>query len=155
MPDSTTTTRKRGRPPFKPNDEQREMVRVWIMAGCSQQTIAKAMGINPDTLKKHFSEEIDDGKDFVLGNLASVTYRRAMFEGCVASTFFLLKTRFGYRETNRLELKDDREAIPLEGVDYENMSRADRAALRDVITRNMKADAGGPNAARKTKPTTH
>jgi hypothetical protein len=57
----------RGRPPFKPTRHHRR--RVELMAGeASEEVIAKLIGINADTLRKHFSNELQFGRARVLAD---------------------------------------------------------------------------------------
>ncbi len=53
--------RGRGRPPFKPTAAQRLSCERMLASGDSQNTVARALGIDPDTLQKHFAEEIATG----------------------------------------------------------------------------------------------
>lgn len=122
-----------------PTEEQRQAVRIMATAGCMFITIAQRIGVSEATLYKHYQDELDYGSDFVRAELVGVTYQRAIHGDCVASTFFLLKTRFGFRETNRTEVVETKDH-KLEGVDYDNMSKEDRAALRGILERNIKKD---------------
>jgi hypothetical protein len=46
---------------FCPTDEQRRTVDAMVSYGILQVDIARVIGIDPDTLRKHFREEIDTG----------------------------------------------------------------------------------------------
>jgi len=50
-----------GRPAFRPTIEQRRTVEEMKFCGESDNTIARALGIDPDTLRKHFPDELADG----------------------------------------------------------------------------------------------
>lgn len=58
-------TRKRpstgGRPPYRASLEDRTTVEQMKFVGESEATIARALRIDPDTLRKHFAEELADG----------------------------------------------------------------------------------------------
>lgn len=58
-------TRKRasrgGRPPYRATIEDRRTVEQMKFVGESDNTIARALGIDPDTLRKHFADELADG----------------------------------------------------------------------------------------------
>jgi len=58
-------TRKRtstgGRPPYRPSLEDRQTVEEMKFVGESDNTIARALGVDPDTLRKHFADELADG----------------------------------------------------------------------------------------------
>jgi hypothetical protein len=49
------------RPPFKPTQENFQMVEVLTYAGWHQTRIAQVIGIDPKTLRKHFRDQLDHG----------------------------------------------------------------------------------------------
>lgn len=51
----------RGRPPYNPTIENRQRVQEMKFCGESDNVIARALGISPETLRKHFGEELADG----------------------------------------------------------------------------------------------
>lgn len=53
--------RRRGRPAFKPTAAMRRTVEQMKFCGESENTIARALGIDPDTLRKHFVDELANG----------------------------------------------------------------------------------------------
>jgi len=60
-PTSRAGARSGGRPPYKPTIETRRIVEEMKFCGGSENTIARALGIDPDTLRKHFTDELADG----------------------------------------------------------------------------------------------
>jgi hypothetical protein len=52
---------KGGRPAYRPTLKQRETVEQMKFCGESENTIARALGIDVSTLRKHFDEELDNG----------------------------------------------------------------------------------------------
>lgn len=52
---------KGGRPSYRPSLEDRKTVEELKFVGESDNTIARALGIDPDTLRKHFPDELADG----------------------------------------------------------------------------------------------
>ena len=44
---------KRGRPPFQPDNQTRKQIELMAAIGASQNEIARALGINPKTLRLH------------------------------------------------------------------------------------------------------
>lgn len=58
-------TRKRpsqgGRPPYRASIEDRKTVEEMKFCGESDATIARALNIDPDTMRKHFADELADG----------------------------------------------------------------------------------------------
>ena len=51
---------------------------VMSAAGHTQATMAGRIGINVDTLRKHFRAELDEGTDFANSALGEVLYRKAL-----------------------------------------------------------------------------
>lgn len=87
---------------YKPTDSQRNAVKLLVAAGISEGVICQAIGINWRTLSKHFKQEIETGRAFVYAQIAGRVVQKAM-QGDNACMFFVLKTRFGWREVNRHE----------------------------------------------------
>ena len=69
---------RRGRPPFAVTGEQRKLVMILCAAGHTQATMAVRIGLNVDTLRKHFRAELDEGTDFANSALGEVLYRKAL-----------------------------------------------------------------------------
>ncbi len=61
MTEKPKATRKRGRPAYRPSIEDRKTVEQMKFCGESENTIARALTIDPDTLRKHFADELADG----------------------------------------------------------------------------------------------
>lgn len=52
---------QRGRPKFRPTDEQRDQVEILVSGGMTHEDIATAIGISKPTLEKHFRDELAHG----------------------------------------------------------------------------------------------
>lgn len=52
---------KGGRPSYRASLEDRQTVEEMKFCGESENVIARALGIDPDTLRKHFPDELADG----------------------------------------------------------------------------------------------
>ncbi|PRD42167.1 hypothetical protein C5748_17020 [Phyllobacterium phragmitis] len=50
-----------GRPPYRPSIEDRQTVEELKFVGESDNSIARSLRIDPDTLRKHFPDELADG----------------------------------------------------------------------------------------------
>ena len=61
------------------------------------------MGINNDTLKKYYSEELEKGRIEANAAVAGTLYEKAK-QGDTPSMLFWLKTRAGWSEKNTTEL---------------------------------------------------
>jgi DNA-binding CsgD family transcriptional regulator len=57
----TAKKRGRGRPPFKPTKAQRERVKTCKAAGMTNDELALGLGIDRNTLEKHFAYELGQG----------------------------------------------------------------------------------------------
>jgi predicted transcriptional regulator len=74
--------------------------------GVPEADIACVLGITPDTLRKHYGEELDSGDIKANAKVAENLYRKATGEGreSVVAAIFWLKTRAGWRETSVHEI---------------------------------------------------
>lgn len=71
--------------------------------GIMHESIAKIIGCSYSTLRKHFKRELQLGLDNANANVGAQLYSKAL-AGEPWAVCFWLKTRAGYRETNRTEL---------------------------------------------------
>ena len=62
---------------FCPSDEQRRTVEAMVGYGIPQVDIARVVGINDDTLRKHFREEIDTGAARANARVAAFLFEQA------------------------------------------------------------------------------
>lgn len=96
------------RPPFVPTEQQRLLVAKMAGLGFPQDQICllvendKGEPISEWTLKKYFAADLRSGVIKANVNMAGRLYRAGM-DGNVACMIFWLKTKAGWRETNRLE----------------------------------------------------
>jgi hypothetical protein len=88
---------------FAPTDEQRRAVRAMSAYGIPQDDIAKVIDIAPKTLRLAFRAELDKAAIEATAKVAETCYQMAISGQHPAATFFWLKTRAGWRETNRHE----------------------------------------------------
>ena len=96
--------KKRGRPPFKPTDEQREQVKAMSSHGVPHRQQAPLIGCSsPKTLRKHFREELDIGKIQANAKVAGALYQSAL-DGNVKAQTFWLKAVGGWQETGKVEI---------------------------------------------------
>lgn len=78
-----------GRPSFAKTKENQELVATLRTAGWSQSRIAKHMGCDEKTLRKHFSRELSAGADLIEAMAMQVLVQR-MRQGHVPATRELL-----------------------------------------------------------------
>ena len=99
--------KKRGRPAFKPTDEQREQVKAMSSHGVPHRQQAPLIGCSsPKTLRKHFRDELNTGKIQANAKVAGALYQSAL-EGNVKAQSFWLKTVGGWQETGKVEIVSD------------------------------------------------
>ncbi|QAZ46134.1 hypothetical protein [Mesorhizobium sp. Pch-S] len=60
-PEDKNPSGKRGRPAYRPALKDRQTVEQMKFCGESENTIARSLGIDVGTLRKHFAEELENG----------------------------------------------------------------------------------------------
>ena len=108
MPAKKKVVRKRkkrnGRPPYKPNDEHRSVVRGAAGFGLTFEEIGSLVGISADTLTKYYRADLDQMVATRNASVARSLYAQAT-SGNVQAAIFWTKTRMNWRETpQRLEI---------------------------------------------------
>ena len=81
--------------------------------GIPEADIARVIGIDPKTLRRHYRDELDTGHVKANSKMAENLYRKAMGDGpqAVTATIFWLKTRAQWRETAIAEVRLDPDPI--------------------------------------------
>lgn len=89
-----------GRRAHKPDERGRRQVGALAAYGIPELDIARVVGIDPKTLRKHYREELDTGGIKATAKVAEFLFRKATTEGhqCVTAAIFWMKTRGGWRE---------------------------------------------------------
>ncbi len=87
------TGRPRGRPSFVPTAKMRNDVAVWKAGGMSDENIARALGIDADTLKKHFAEELATHWAKKMARVISARFTSAVKGNVSAQTKFIEAAR--------------------------------------------------------------
>ena len=95
----------RGRPPYIPNDRDRNRARLLAARDMTRQQIAYRLGICKDILNRHYKKEVDEGREQVDNAVYSNLIRMASTSNNPAACIFYCKTRLGMRETDRLEME--------------------------------------------------
>jgi len=90
-----------GRRAHSPEPPGRRQVEAMSAYGIPEADIARVLGIDPKTLRKHYREELDTGSIKANSRMAENLYRKAMGDGpqSVTATIFWLKTRAQWKET--------------------------------------------------------
>jgi hypothetical protein len=92
---------KAGRPPFRATKAKRDRVTLYIAGGIGEAIIAHRLGISPNTLQKHFADELKFGRDLKRaenlelldsaaksGNVAAQKHLDAKFAALAAGNYF-------------------------------------------------------------------
>ena len=90
----------------EPTEETRSKVENLAAAGVRHEDIALYLGITRPTLDKHYSKELKIGNIKANAAVAQTLYRQAM-DGNTTAAIFWLKTRAGWRETQKVEMSAD------------------------------------------------
>jgi hypothetical protein len=95
-----------GRCAHKPDPASRRQVEAMAGFGVPEPDLARVLGIDPKTLRKHYREELGVGHVKANARIAESLYRKAMGDGhqSVTAAIFWLKTRAGWKETSVSEL---------------------------------------------------
>ena len=90
-----------GRRAHRPDPASRRQVEAMAAYGVPEADIARVIGIDPKTLRKHYREELDVGAIKANSRVAESLYRKALGDGAqsVTAAIFWLKTRAGWKET--------------------------------------------------------
>jgi len=90
------------RPSHQPLPARRRQVEAMAGYGVPEVDIARVVGIDPKTLRKHYRDELDNGHVKANAKVAENLYRKATGEGreAVTAAIFWLKTRAGWKETS-------------------------------------------------------
>jgi hypothetical protein len=118
-----------------------------ISLGMTQMQIGMGMGISMPTLRKHYRHELNTGEVDMLAavsrNLHHIAVDREDPRSAVAA-MFIMKTRAGWRETNRTELTGagggavKLEAVPMT-VNPRLLSLEERESLRMIAQKAVEA----------------
>jgi hypothetical protein len=89
-----------GRPPYQPTDKDRRVVEMMAGWAIPELRIAKVLGMDPKTLRKHFGDELEVGHAKLEAQLAQNLLRIAQGHDrqSLIATIFALKSRFGWVE---------------------------------------------------------
>ena len=98
--------------PHEPTEKTRAEVSALYSFGIPQDDIARYIGVDAKTLRKHYREELDNSVTkanaavgrFLYQNATGTTIKDgASHADCVRAAIFWAKTRMGWSETQKLE----------------------------------------------------
>ncbi len=92
-----------GSKPHEPTEKHRKTVEAMSSYGIPHEDIAKVIGIDDKTLRKHYRNELDTACAKANSQVAQRLYQKCM-DGDTSSMIFWLKTRARWAETMRQEI---------------------------------------------------
>jgi transcriptional regulator with XRE-family HTH domain len=100
---------RRGRPSFKKTFENQQFVALRAAAGWTQEAIAADMGIDPKTLRKNFSRELEHGATIIEGQNLDVLSQKARQGNVSAVKALGERIEQGQRRRAGRQLRKDQE----------------------------------------------
>src|SRR3990167_8608810 len=121
-----------GRKSHKPDAFHRRQVEAMAGYGVPEADIARVIGIDAKTLRKHYRSELDTGHIKATAKVAEFLFRKATTEGsqAVTAAIFWLKTRGGWREAPQDHRVGIMDVTHLSDAELESMIAAHLATLR-------------------------
>jgi hypothetical protein len=97
-----------GRPAFKPTDEQRALVEQVAGYGLPEHQIAAlvSIDIDADTLRKHFKQELAQGRARANTEIGKTLYQKAM-SGDTASLIWWTKAQMRWTSLQQIQVQSD------------------------------------------------
>ena len=86
-----------------PDDNTRLLVKTLAAVGTRYVDIAHKLNITDDTLRKHYKQELEEGRIDANSQVAGTLFQKAK-QGNITAAIFWLKTRAGWKETQITEL---------------------------------------------------
>lgn len=90
-------TKMRTKPPHEPTPENRQLVQLHTTIGTTQEAVARILGIDAKTLRKHYRDELDLAKAKANATIGGALFNKAK-GGDTAAMIFWMKTQAGWRE---------------------------------------------------------
>lgn len=132
MSDKPPVKRGPGRPHYVPTDEQRAICRAMAAGAVDHVYIAQYFGISRNTLERKFKEELRSGKGLVGARLTMTAMQKAL-GGDRVMLMFVLKTQYGWRETNGHQwLGKNGDPISFDSLDDSSLDQV-LAALKTAV----------------------
>ena len=89
-----------------PTEAQRQTVQLHTTVGTPQITVARVIGIDVKTLRKHYRDELDLAKAKANATVGGALFNKAK-SGDTAAAIFWMKTQAGWREKHDFNLTSD------------------------------------------------
>ena len=121
-----------GRMPFEPTDAERKQVEALSGYGLPIEQIAVLIrnGIDADTLRKHFSEELISGKAKANGQIGKTLFQKAM-GGDTTAMIWWSKTQMRWKEVQQHEITG-KDGEPIKTVTFD-ASKLSTETLAEIM----------------------
>jgi hypothetical protein len=132
---------KMGRPPFEPTEDDRNSVQVYRANGVAPAVIARRIGIDVVTLRKHFAVELAEGHENIIALAGGVVVRAMMAGDWRAALEWLSRWGGdGWKKSERRLIAGDPLGPPLT-LNVRSMSDEDlEAEIAEIDRREKTAD---------------
>jgi len=94
---------KGGRPAFIPSKAKRKLVEIMVAVGTKQPEIARALGCDAKTLRKHFADELDNGLARRRAAMLAAQYQAGLKGNATAQQRFLDRVERAQAEKSLLD----------------------------------------------------
>jgi len=84
-------------PEHVPSEDDKKKVSSFAAVGITQEDIARVLKIDPQTLRKHYREELDTAATLANASIGGKLFRKAQ-EGDTACLIWWTKSRMGWSE---------------------------------------------------------
>ena len=92
-----------GQPEYEPTEETRKLVEQMSAVGIPQEGIARVVGIDPKTLRKHYRDELDTAAIKANAKIGGTLYNKAI-GGDTTAAIWWTKARMRWAEKQEIEL---------------------------------------------------
>ena len=82
-----------GRKRYDPSEKDLRIVEAMAGCGMPHESIARALGIDAKTLRKHFRHQLDSSGDKANAQVGATLFKLATSGNCPAATIFWMKCR--------------------------------------------------------------
>lgn len=92
-----------GRPRHKVSAADQSLVSGMIACGASHESVARCLGIDAKTLRKHFRTEIDTAADKANAAVGNRIFRQALTSDNPAWAIWWSKVRMGWQDSSKIQ----------------------------------------------------
>jgi len=115
----------------EPTPESRQLVQLHATIGTPQEDVARIVGIDAKTLRKHYRDELDLAHAKANATVGGALFNKAK-SGDTAAMIFWMKTRAGWREKQEIDhTSSDGTMTPKPAVD---LSKAPPDVLEWIVS---------------------